>query len=120
MNTIRYHDLNEIQRNALCNGCGGKGGLINPPEFLFNASCNQHDFYYWRGGTEEDRKKADNDFYEFMKQDAEAVNNWLKRKTYRLIAWTYYKAVRIHGKKFFYYSTKQRDIADLHVILAIS
>ena len=37
-----YKDLTDTQKQAICNGCGGKGGFINPPEFLFHASCNHH------------------------------------------------------------------------------
>ena len=55
---LKYRDLTEEQKKFVCNGCGGKSGWINPPEFLFNASCNHHDFLYWRGCTEADVLKA--------------------------------------------------------------
>ena len=32
---IKYADLTPEQKKFVCNGCGGIGGWINPPEFLF-------------------------------------------------------------------------------------
>lgn len=110
---LRYSELTEEQKKFITNGCGGKSGWINPPEFLFHASCNQHDFYYWRGCTEEDRLKADTEFYELMKKDASEAK-WYLRPHYYMWAWTYYMSVRVMGKKFFYYADKQKTIEDLN------
>ena len=109
---LRYKQLNSHQKKTICNGCGGKGGLINPPEFLFHASCNHHDFRYWRGCTEADRKDADDSFYKWMKVDI-AISKWYLKPYYHLWAWTYYKAVRLFGKKYFYYVDKPRTLEDL-------
>ena len=112
LNKLRYSSLTDIQKKYICNGCGGKGGWFNPPEFLFHASCNQHDFYYWRGGDEDDRKKADKDFYEFMKKDASEAPWW--RKPFSMTsAFIYYKSVRYMGNKFFNYSDEYKDLSDL-------
>lgn len=108
---IGYSDLTQEQKYSICNGCGGKGGIINPPEFLFHASCNQHDFYYWRGGTELDRKKADDAFYEMMKVDA-GKEQGIKKLHYLTWAYVYYKAVRLVGSKFFNYGV-MKDLKDL-------
>lgn len=99
---IKYHELSNEQKQTICNGCGGKGGWIDPPEFLFHASCNQHDFYYWRGGTEEDRHTADAQFYEFMKKDAKDAL-WYNKPLCYILSFVYYKFVRIFGKKYFEY-----------------
>lgn len=109
---LKYKELNSHQKEFVCNGCGGKGGLINPPEFLFHASCNHHDFLYWRGCTEADRKKADTEFYEMMLKDIEEAK-WYLKPHYHIWAWTYYKSVRIAGKKFFYYGDKMKNQVDL-------
>lgn len=109
---LKYKELNSHQKKFVANGCGGKGGLINPPEFLFHASCNHHDFLYWRGCTEEDRKKADDEFYELMKNDISRTN-WYLKPHYHIWAYTYYKSVRLIGKKFFYYAEKQKTMKDL-------
>ena len=106
---LRYKDLTDTQKQAICNGCGGKGGFINPPEFLFHASCNHHDFKYWLGCTEDDRKDADEAFYRWMKIDI-ASAKWYLKPYYHLWAYTYYKAVRLFGKKYFYYANKQRTL----------
>ena len=99
---LKYSELTDEQKEIICNGCGAKSGWLNPPEFLFSASCNQHDFYYWRGGTESDRLEADKAFYEAMLSDIQNYI-WYKRVLYKSIAYTYYKSVRLFGKKFFYY-----------------
>ena len=109
---IKYADLTLTQKAFICDGCGGKGGLINPPEFLFHASCNHHDFLYWRGGTEEDRKAADDAFYELMKEDI-AECSWYLRPHYHLWAYTYYKSVRLIGKKFFFHADEMKTMVDL-------
>ena len=90
---------------------------LNPPEFLFNASCNQHDFYYWRGGTESDRLEADKAFYEAMLVDIQNYVVWYKRLSYKLIAYAYYKSVRLFGKRFFQYGTmKTKTDIDAYII----
>ena len=109
---LRYKQLNSHKKKAICNGCGGKGGLINPPEFLFHASCNHHDFRYWRGCTEADRKDADDSFYKWIKVDI-AISKWYLKPYYHLWAYTYYKAVRLFGSEYFYYDYKPRDIGDI-------
>lgn len=115
---LKYSDLTDEQKEIICNGCGGKSGWLNPPEFLFNASCNQHDFYYWRGGTESDRLEADKAFYEAMLVDAQNYI-WYKRLLYKSIAYTYYKSVRLFGKKFFQYGTmKTKADIDAYIIRA--
>ena len=109
---LKYSELTDPQKLYICNGCGGKGGLIDPPEFIFNSSCNQHDFYYWRGGSEDDRKNADDSFYNHM-MDKVKNTPWYKFYVYKALAWTYYKAVRISGKKFFEYGT-MKSLEDLN------
>lgn len=109
---IKYADLTLAQKAFICNGCGGKGGVINPPEFLFNASCNHHDFNYWVGGSEADRLRADKGFYDAMKIDIKLAS-WYLKPHYYLWAYTYYKSVRLIGKKFFNYLDKPKEMSDL-------
>jgi len=104
---LKYKQLNSSQKKSICNGCGGKGSFIKVPNFLFEASCNHHDFKYWLGCTENDRKKADNSFYEWMKVDISNAK-WYKKPYYHVWAFTYYLAVRAFGSKFFHYSKSQR------------
>lgn len=84
------------------NGCGGKGGWVDPPEFVFHDSCNDHDISYSVGGTEADRKNADEAFYREMKRAA-AKAPWYAMTFLYSQAWIYYKAVRLFGGKFFNY-----------------
>lgn len=109
----RWSQLSARQRGLIANGCGGKGGWLKPPSFRFNANCDQHDFYYWRGGTEEDRKTADKEFLVIMLEDANR-GVWWKRAWYRWWANTYYVAVRLFGKKFFHYRVTKATWRELY------
>ena len=106
---LRYSSLTKDNKQAICNGCGGKGGWINPPEFLFHASCNQHDFYYWRGGNKHDRGTADKLFYKFMREDCN-TQAWYKIPLAHAVALTYFVAVRIAGKKYFNYGEMKTKV----------
>ncbi len=89
-----------VQQRTISNGCGRKGGWLDPPSFLFVASCNQHDFYYWRGANNDDRLAADRAFLSAMLVDASAAR-WWKRWFYRSMAHIYYRSVRMFGKSAF-------------------
>jgi len=69
--------------------------------------CDRHDFNYWRGCAEKDRRDADWRFYRAGHK--KAGWNPLKQAT----AFIYYLAVRIGGRACFYYGDKQRDESDL-------
>ena len=108
MKELRYKNLTKEQKDKICNGCGSKGGWFNPPEFLFHASCNHHDFLYWKGVTEKDRKLADEAFYKYMKKDCKKFYDYI-------IAYIYYKAVRVMGNKYFNHKIQKtlKDLDDL-------
>ena len=104
---IRYCDLTEAQKAVICNGCGPKGGWVPVPEFFCHASCDHHDFNYWLGHTEADRRKADHQFLVEMLKDA---GDDPARQT---IAITYWMAVRLFGAACFHYADRERDENDL-------
>lgn len=100
------------------NGCGPKGGWVPVPEFIFTASCDHHDFNYWIGYTKEDRKKADKQFYNAMKEDCDELRaeDGLGRILYfryRYWSWLYYRAVRMLGGNFFHYAASERTREDI-------
>ena len=82
------------------NGCGGKGGWINPPDWIFYKDCNKHDIAYHIGGTEENRLLADEAFLADMLASVSKVH-WLRRPFLKSQAWLYYRAVRHYGKPYF-------------------
>ena len=109
---LKYKDLTNAQKKFICNGCGGKGGWIKPPDFIFKASCNHHDFKYWLGCTEEDRQKADKDFYEWTREDIKNAK-WYVKPYYHIWAFAYFAFVRFGGKKYFHYGDKPKTLDDL-------
>lgn len=79
-NDLSEEDLTILKENGIINGCGGKGGWIKPPSFIFTASCDHHDWNYTRGGTEVERYNADLGFYLVMLQDArQSGHYWFYR-----------------------------------------
>lgn len=98
----RYENINSLERSVICNGCGGKGGRFNPPEYNFTCDCNHHDFNYWLGGTKRDRKKADVQFLKALLVSANRMAWYDVRRYWRRgAAYRYYWAVRAFGGKFF-------------------
>jgi hypothetical protein len=77
------------------------------PEFFCHEFCDQHDFNYWLGGSEEDRHKADDEFLAAM---LKAAGDDGHKQT---IAFTYWMAVRLFGSMCFNYAEKERDENDL-------
>lgn len=73
-----------------------------------------HDYRYWQGGDEEDRKFADHEFFEFMLDIIEERAFRLIRPLAERRALTYYETVRIVGYKFFNYKEKKSDPGDEH------
>lgn len=109
---LKYSDLAEDEKALICNGCGGKGGWVKPPQFMFHASCNHHDFGYWKGGTDADRKDCDVKFLQAMIGDAAILDGLHRRLWHYVMAFAYYLAVRRCGGKFFNYGPK-RGFRDL-------
>ena len=113
MYRFRYGNVDPVLRSLVTNGCGSKAGFLNPPEFLFHASCDRHDWSYWVGGVEEDRAFADRGFYRAMLVDVENYSGpWHRRAAMRFTAWLYFRAVRRFGGQFFGYG-EQRTMEDL-------
>jgi len=106
--SVNYEDLTPKQKAEICNGCGGKGSWVTPPNAIFfEASCNHHDYGYYKGCTDADRLDCDEKFYEAMVRDCNKLST-LEYMRYRPWAWLYYKAVRMHGAKYFYFADNKR------------
>lgn len=106
----KFEDLTPEERAMICNGCGPKGGWIKPPHAIFfKASCDHHDYGYWKGCTEADREICDRKFYEAMIADC-APLPWYQYIRYRPWVYAYYHAVRLFGKESFYYGPDKREI----------
>lgn len=94
--------LTDAQRAEAVNGCGRKGGWIRPPQWLFRSSCNDHDIRYYVGGTERDRREADEIFRADMLRAANAGPTWA-RPWMHVHGWIYYRAVRLCGRWSYHY-----------------
>lgn len=65
-----WFDLSPTEQQYFGNGCSWV------PDFIFTASCRQHDFGYSRGGYLRDKIKADYDLCIRMFDDAFAHRLW--------------------------------------------
>lgn len=92
------------------NGCGACSGFLRwlrPPHHeFFQQECLLHDELYNMGGTEADRRKADYSLFWDMVQ--RSCDYFKGRKAgsqtwFIILAYAYYKAVRIFGKSQFNY-----------------
>ena len=108
----KYELLTPKQKAVILNGCGKKGAWFKPPDWFMLAECNHHDYGYYKGCTEADRKRCDDTFYNEMKRDVSRAAWYLKPARYAA-AYIYYKAVRLFGKSAFYYADKPRTLEDL-------
>ncbi len=109
---MKYKDLTPQQQANIGNGCGGGKTALFVPNFTFYADCNQHDFYYWRGGNIFDKSKADWLFYYYMVKDLKMEDNYFLKVFYFLMATIYYIMVSVFGSLFFNWG-KQKVMSDL-------
>lgn len=87
------------------NGCGAANSKFNPPDLVFKSACDDHDEAYDLGGTNTDRKQADERFLSGMKASVRK-RPWYYRPFYYTSAYTYYAAVRLFGAEHFNRETK--------------
>lgn len=96
--------------------CGPKFGAplkwVRLPQFCFKEDCCFHDFLYELGGSEEDRKLADEQFFGDMLWRINRGKPWWQLPGHYVTAWVYYRAVRFFGKRFFRYRELPKLPAD--------
>lgn len=104
-----YLKLSERLRRSLLPPTSWRGddGCTAVPDMIFYPCCRQHDWLYVRGGTEEDRLRADRLLRDCMKRRAKETKN----PVFRALWWmpmrhVWYLAVRAVGGKFFRYREK--------------
>lgn len=90
MNKVSFKDLTPDEQAEYGNGCGLEAKLLNVPDFIFTASCQQHDFNYERGGWFWDKVKADFDFFYYMWLDASVSKRPI---LYRIVSVIYFIGV---------------------------
>jgi hypothetical protein len=112
--TLKFSDLTLSERVVITNGCGPKGGRLKPPASIhFADDCDHHDFHYWRGRADSDRRLADLAFLRQMRRRVKREVPWYKIPWVSFWARAYYAAVRIHGRKYFHLSQQYRTREDI-------
>jgi hypothetical protein len=106
-----YWRLSKEEKAKICNGCGGRGGVLNflIPQKHFEEACNIHDYMYATGYTEEDKRKADATLLynlDTIVKNMKGVKKWW----YKNLAKTFYKAVHNLGDYYFWKGKKFKDL----------
>lgn len=94
---VTFGELSKEEQISFGNGCGLQARLLRVPQFIFKASCIQHDFNYSRGGWIKDKAKADWDFLQAMLEDSKLSS---KPVFYAIMSITYFIGVSINPVSF--------------------
>lgn len=60
---LEFDDLTDEQIAYVWNGVGSDHVPIDPHDLIFKGPSKKHDFLYWLGGDDDDRRQADIEFY---------------------------------------------------------
>lgn len=102
--------------SEIYNGVGSNDvDFIDPHDLIFKKAAEYHDFAYWRGGTDEDRRICD---YIFLLHCLEATRKekWYYRPFYYGASYVYYLALVLFGRYAFEYKDEPSPHWD-HLIL---
>ena len=98
---VKFEDVPEDIKDLISNGCGAADSFFVPPHAIFfETCCAHHDYGYWVGGTETDRKRCDIKLREAMIKDCNNLP-WYKQLRYRPWCEFYYWGVRVSGSSSF-------------------
>lgn len=109
---LQYEELTPEQKKFFLehvwNGVGSRE-YPDVPDFIFSEASIYHDFAYFRGGDEKDRKKADKEFLHRAHHAVRKQPKW-KQPYYYLLTALYYFGLKKLGKKAFeYYPAPAKD-----------
>lgn len=104
---LKFEDLTDEQINYFWNGVGSDHFFLNPPDLIFGEASKRHDFAYWMGATEQDRKDADERFYLEGWKATLKNNHKILRPFYFFMSWFYFKVLGLIGNKAFEYCTEE-------------
>jgi hypothetical protein len=114
---VNWSDLSFVEQITWgeTRGCGPGRWAFFIPQFIFKASCLQHDLYYSRGGDIVDKFEADVMFLAYMLKDINAkYDKWYKKLFYVAMAKLYFIAVTIYGPFCFTWGRYRTKVELLH------
>lgn len=112
--TLRFQDLTQEQQDFVSDDCGNH--FLDVPDFMWTDACREHDFGYWLGCTENDRRRVDEAWYHQMLQAVDDTDSELfkyNKWVYKLLATLYFFAVRMFSWRFFNYGNSYKTQQDL-------
>lgn len=113
---LEKKELRKLEDKGIINQCGSTPWWRITPQFIFKTSCKHHDFNYWKGGTKEDRRRADLGLFSAMVEDLNETSEW-KEPLYLFFGYIYYRLVRTFGRQHFSYRKKPKTWRHLDALL---
>lgn len=108
---LLYEDLSVKQKDFflkyIWNGVGSRE-FVKPPALIFDEPSMYHDFAYFRGGTDEDRKQADKEFFHKAHDEVRKKAVW-QRPFYYTMSYVYFYGLKKLGGKAWEYYDKPAD-----------
>lgn len=95
------------ERRRICNWCWTIKKYKWLFDFIFKASCQQHDFYYSRWWNFINKAKADWSFYKIMLYDIWNYNKIYKKPFYFIVASFYFLLVSLFWFRAFFWVNKR-------------
>lgn len=104
---LAFEDLTADQINYFWNGVGSDHFLFNPPDLIFKEASKKHDFLFWMGGSEDERKAADSEFYYTCWRATLKNHLQILRPFYFSASWLYYHCLKLFSKTAWEYCTEE-------------
>jgi len=111
-----YWELTKAEKILICNACGGRGGKLNflIPQKHFQEACNIHDYMYYIGRTQEDKREADATLLYNLDQIVNQMSG-IKKWWYKKLAKTFYEAVSKFGDYYFWKGKRFEDLVEREI-----
>lgn len=109
---LEFDNLTKLQKEFflefIWNGVGSRE-FAKPPQLIFANASVYHDFAYFRGGNESDRKIADKDFFHRSHSSTRKQHTYT-RPFYYVMSYVYFYGLKkIGGKAWEYYDAPAQN-----------
>lgn len=105
---VLWNQLTVEEIQLLTNGCGSLERGFPTPDFGFTDPCRRHDFDYFIGGSEIDRRTSNLLMLYGMLLIIDKKKWWVTRFCMEVVAYLYFHITEELGDNFYYYTDTPR------------